>query len=1113
MLFGVVLSALSLSAGMVVESARELPVAAEADVLVLGGTAAAVSAAKAAAKDGASVFLATGAAYLGEDLAGTLELACDDSSGATPLERRLRASTSDTVHYAYRQANAFKHRGGWQFANDSHEKFSTTLQPSNPWDSVFYLEPAEVTCTLDRPAEIAAVEVTVIENDDPALDAALVVDHRGCLRLGQKGPLTGRVTLTCLDGPKAGETLELTRLAKTTLVEGRGIREGEPSAVVAEVTGHPNLRQHASYFSVSCGFAFSKARVEVAAAEGSDCHLLSRIHFRLARTEDTACDPTPLKVKRTLDRELIHAGVRFITTSPVTDLLVDDANQVAGAVIANRNGRQAIIAKSVIDCTRLSSLASGGKPFAGREGTKAKFSLVSMLPPSAPGAAPIVERKLLELPIGDGSYRALSAAEQMAREQAWDSRAVDVAEFMRPQFAPAVIARRFLRAVPDVGTLGARIVAGESAGRDAAAEALSRKTLSGVHVLTSGSDTGRDLGKVREFLGGLRPYAKAPVETVPSAARSLPCAGDFDVIVVGGGTSGAAAGVAAARGGAKTLVLEYLHVLGGVGTDGMITGYYDGNHCGFTEEFKAAVKARPAANSAYKRIATWWQFCRDAGAEVWYGALATGAVVAEPCAESPLPKVVGVVVATPFGRAVVTARSVIDATGNSDVAAAAGAETQFISASELALQSAGQAPHRLLSGINSDFGLVNDTDTLDLWLFSLRSRAGAPDAWDLQQLVDSRERRRIVSDRMVMGWDVVRNRRYGDVIIRATSKQDSHGYLIDDYGAVAERDGLIRPMINLPLRTMLPRGLAGIAVVGLGKGVSRDVVPFTRMQADLMNEGYAVGLCAAQAARSARGDYRRIDIRKVQQELVEKGNLPSDVLTWQDAPEAPSDEELAAAVKTLPDGFAGAGVVMAARTRAVPLLRAAYREAKTPLARQVYAELLGLCGDATGAETLAGIFNGTIKREQLPEKRCYGKGLTEIGLALALGRTKSELAVAPIGRMVEALVADSTMGEVRAATLAAEAHGGAALAPSLAAAMKKPGMAGWARQSADELAPLGGYFISEETDRCLKELALARALWACGDCEGLAERTLRAYSADPRGVFAEHAHAVLERRH
>ena len=55
-----------------------------------------------------------------------------------------------------------------------------------------------------------------------------------------------------------------------------------------------------------------------------------------------------------------------------------------------------------------------------------------------------------------------------------------------------------------------------------------------------------------------------------SFQRDIPLAGSFDVLVCGGGSAGATAAVAAARQGAKTLVLESGFALGGMSTSGLL---------------------------------------------------------------------------------------------------------------------------------------------------------------------------------------------------------------------------------------------------------------------------------------------------------------------------------------------------------------------------------------------------------------------------------------------------------------------------------------------------------------------------------------------------------------
>ena len=49
----------------------------------------------------------------------------------------------------------------------------------------------------------------------------------------------------------------------------------------------------------------------------------------------------------------------------------------------------------------------------------------------------------------------------------------------------------------------------------------------------------------------------------------------------------------------------------------------------------------------------------------------------------------------------------------------------------------------------------------------------------------------------------------------------------------------------------------------------------------------------------------------------------------------------------------------------------------------------------------------------------------------------------------------------------------------------------------------------EERSEPLREIILARALYRCGDYEGLGEKILREYEKDLRALFAQHAHAIL----
>ena len=235
--------------------------------------------------------------------------------------------------------------------------------------------------------------------------------------------------------------------------------------------------------------------------------------------------------------------------------------------------------------------------------------------------------------------------------------------------------------------------------------------------------------------------------------------------------------------------------------------------------------------------------------------------------------------ATPQGRGAVLATTVVDATGNCDVAAWAGAQTQYgiSDRGSLNVQIAGfpGAPaetvlrqyllhdgrrHRRPGRVAPD-GLEADR------------RFRKPSAFDVGQLVDSRERRRVVGDYTLTVEDILSRRTFPDTISQHYSNFDAAAFPDSRLLLVRDAKG---PCFHadLPYRCLLPKGLDGILVVGLGASAERDAMTLIRMQADLQNQGYAAGVAAAAAAK-AGGHTRSIDIKAVQKKLIAKASWTS----------------------------------------------------------------------------------------------------------------------------------------------------------------------------------------------------------------------------------------------
>lgn len=164
---------------------------------------------------------------------------------------------------------------------------------------------------------------------------------------------------------------------------------------------------------------------------------------------------------------------------------------------------------------------------------------------------------------------------------------------------------------------------------------------------------------------------------------SKPVDRNVDVLVVGGGAAGVAAAVAAARNGASTLIVERAGFLGGISATLPWLGFHDQHYqqvikglpLEFVERLQSVggagpITLDPKCGSLVSIHPHLWkvvalELVREAGAHVMFQTL-----VVEALRDGD--RIVGAVVESKSGREVIHAKTVIDCSGDGDVAAMAG---------------------------------------------------------------------------------------------------------------------------------------------------------------------------------------------------------------------------------------------------------------------------------------------------------------------------------------------------------------------------------------------------------------------------------------------------------
>lgn len=1130
----------AIKSSVVTESARNIPVAYQVDVVVVGGGTGAVSAAVAAAKNGARVFLAAPRPYLGEDMAGTLRLWLEDGERPeSPLAQKIFAATTPEPENAPDPNRlAFTYKADVASAGVHRDTHPPSRLSDGQWgrasnQSVEY--PGDVAITAD------------LGNVQPIEKVHLMVYQRTSGQGGSNFKVDSVTVLTSNDNK--------------TWKEAAVVRNDQPGTGGADdcLTLAAPVRTQARYVKFGVKKAADAGRILLGELE-----IVGPARAPEPAAKSGKIPPVrPLHLKKALDDALLEAGVQFLYSSYATDVLRDSSGNPCGIVMANRAGRQAVVAKVILDATERGWVArmAGAefRPFPGgkqtvkrvviggevRTGENVKSRKIS------PGFADrgkkydIIEY-IAQLYMKNGDYPSWAEAEQVARDLTYHPEqefASDMLFQVPPDpmkgeksvsgdwkgvgkldlgaFRPRGVSRLFvLSGCADIPRPAAEkllrplalIDMGTRIGEAAADEAKAIPAPKDVKLPGKKAEPVAP-GEVRETLTGVRPIQEN-LPTVRQEERPLPVLAKYDVVVVGGGTSGAPAGIAAGRQGAKTLVLEYLYGLGGVGTQGAISKYYHGYRGGFTAEVAGGGSWRIEPKME------WWRGALiKADTDIWFGAMGCGAFVDKGV-------VTGVVVATPQGRGVVLAKIVIDSTGNADVAAAAGAASLYTDESDIAMQGVGLPPRDLGAGYtNTDFTLTDETDMVDVSsLFVYAKGKYSKDSFDMGQLVDTRERRCIVGDYTLTVLDEMTSRTFPDTVAQAQTNYDTHGYTVHPLFAIHHPDTSVEFKVYVPYRCLLPKGLDGILVTGLGASAQRDAIPLIRMQADLQNQGYAAGVAAAMCAKGDHGP-RSINIRALQKHLVEIGNLPASVLTDEDSFPLPA-EKIAAAVESVKNLRArnrqeNVATVLAEPEKSLPLLRKAYAAAASDADKLTYAKILGLLGDATGVPVLIAAVETSRTLDRGWNYRAqgqFGSNMSPLDtLILALGRTHDRRAMPAIVEKLKRLDPTQDFSHPRAIALALEALGDPAAAGPLAEVLARPGMSGHAITSLEQAQRLekdspGGLNSLDTRRNSLREIMLARALYRCGDQDGLGRKILMEYEKDLRGHFARHAHAVLMTR-
>lgn len=382
-----------------------------------------------------------------------------------------------------------------------------------------------------------------------------------------------------------------------------------------------------------------------------------------------------------------------------------------------------------------------------------------------------------------------------------------------------------------------------------------------------------------------------------------PIRGDYDVLVVGGGPSGCGAALALGRLGMKTLVVERLNCLGGAWTSGFINPFFDTHEkAGIVNELVSELDSQ-GNWGGFWNISFNYEYMKnilerkmkEANVDLLYNTSFSRTLVENN-------KVYGAIFENIEGRFAITAKMVVDATGDGCVASDAGCpfelgvDGDYTQCQAMTLMFiVGNIPPKYKDGMmiyeklnavyekagkqipfkvpylipvpNSHFGVIqfthmydyNPLSAKDLTDATIEGRQQLIDAFEYLRKYDEefkdldlissapvlgvRESRRIIGEYMITLDDILNGAQFEDAVARVTFGADLH-----TKSNKGQRCFGVQPY-QIPMRALIPKNYDGIIVAGRSISGSREAMASYRVTGNCCQMGENAGYYIAKAIK------------------------------------------------------------------------------------------------------------------------------------------------------------------------------------------------------------------------------------------------------------------------